>query len=94
MSASRPLQYGVWNTCSCVGVTNYAPTFDFTYLYLTMGGTGEKPIYVSLAGAATTSDFYVSTGPVTHALSLPSQGGLFSFTCTASGAEFSLMLLR
>lgn len=94
MSANVPRQYSSWTTCSAAGATTHTPGFDYSYVFINVGKTSERQFYTSLTGAATTNDWAISTGPLTLALQLPSVSNVFSYTCTASGAEVSFTLLR
>lgn len=91
MTANRTLQYSKFVACSCAATAyTYTPGFDIKALAVTLGPTGAKPIYVSLAGAATTGDCYLSTGQAIWWPSLPSYSSVMSFISTSSGAEVSL----
>lgn len=91
-TANRTLQYSQFVSCAekSPAVYTYTPGFDIKALALTLGPTGAKPIYLSLAGVATTSDCYVSTGQSLWWPSLPSASNTVSFISTTSGAEVSL----
>jgi hypothetical protein len=91
LTANRTLQYSTFVACSCGGVAiTHTPGFTIKALALALGPTGAKPIYLSLAGAATTSDCWVSTGQSLWWPSLPSGSDVVSFIATASGPEVSL----
>jgi hypothetical protein len=90
-TANRTLQYSVFVSCSAkASAHTYAPGFDIRALALTLGPTGTKPIYLSLKGAATTGDCYLSTGQSVWWPSLPTASNTVSFISTSSGAEVSL----
>ena len=54
-TANRTLQYSQFVSCAekSPAVYTYTPGFDIKALALTLGPTGAKPIYLSLAGVAT-----------------------------------------
>lgn len=90
-TASRTLQYSRFVACSCAGTAyTYTPGFDIRALAVTLGPTGAKPAYLSLAGTATTADCWLSTGQSIWWPSLPSASATVSFISTSSGAEVSL----
>lgn len=91
MSANRVLQHSGYIACSCAGPVTVAPAFDFSTLVATVGDV--RPFYFSLSGAATTNDWFLSTGQQI-VLPLPSIAGSLSFTCTSSGGQLSYTLLR
>lgn len=90
-TANRTRQYSAFVACSCAATAyTYTPGFDIKALALTLGPTGALPVYVSLAGTATTADCYLSTGQAIWWPSLPSASNILSFISTSSGAEVSL----
>lgn len=104
MGANRGTQFSRYSACMCStsqtwtatttgSVVAAALTFDYAFVNVSLLGSGNKPIWVSVAGVATTNDWYVSTG-ANVTLALPSVSGSFSITCQSSGAEYTFTLLR
>ena len=91
-TANRTLQYSLYVSCSCAGAVSYTPGFDYKAVAVALGTSGAKPLYISLAGTASTSMFMVSTGQQVFWSPIPSVSNTFGVFCTSSGAEFSLNL--
>lgn len=91
-TANTTLQYSLYVACSCNGAVNYTPGFEYKAVAVALGATGVKPLYISLAGTASTSTFMLSTGQQIFWSPIPSVSNTFGVYCTACGSEFSLNL--
>lgn len=90
-TANRTLQYTAHVACSCAATAyTYTPGFDITALHVTLNKDAALPVYLSLAGAATTGDCYLSTGETLWWPAVPSRSSVVSFISTSSGAEVTL----
>ena len=93
MSANRPREYALYVACACSGNVTYTPSFDYTAAAVALGASGNRPLYIALSCAASTSTFMLSTGQQVFWSPIPAKSGAFSVTCTTSGAEYSLNLI-
>ncbi len=90
-TANRTLQYTAHVACSCAATAyDYTPGFDIKALHILLDKDAEEPVYLSLAGTATTGDCYLSTGETLWWPAVPSASSVVSVITSASGAEFTL----
>ena len=90
-TANRTLQYTAHVACSCAATAYaYTPGFDIKALHVVLDKAATKPVYLSLAGTATTGDCYLSTGETLWWPQVPSASSVVSFISTSSGAEVTL----